>query len=103
MPYLIAARPFRRFTPASQDQLNLFPHTYKSENRGSTGGIKTTVPGTFHHLDKMFLETMQKHGVPFIPDAYGGNVCVVDYLDFHNTMDQHSHLRIPDAGLQVHA
>ena len=68
------SHPVYRFTPATEEQLKIFPHTHNSEYRGTSGGVKTTVPGTFHHLDNMFLQTMQKHGIPLISDPFGGNV-----------------------------
>lgn len=78
-----------RFTPATEEQLKVFPHTYNREYRGTSGGIKTTVPGTFHHLDNMFLQTMQKHGIPLISDPYGGNVrlSVIVLLFFRTLTD----------------
>lgn len=64
-----------RFTAADEDQLKLFPHTYNAEYRGTSGAIKTTVPGSaFHLIDKMVLESAQKNNIPLVSDPYGGDV-----------------------------
>ena len=51
-----------------------YPYTFKKEYHGTGGPVQVTIPRTSFRSDKIFLDALVNLGVPFIDDAYAGNV-----------------------------
>lgn len=62
------------FHPATQEQLDSFPHTYTPEYRGTSGPIHTTIPAMIPSLQTLFQQTMVNKGLKVNKDPYGGDV-----------------------------
>lgn len=59
-----------------------FPHTFNKEHRGTGGPVQIAVPQTSFRTDKMFLDTLEKKGVKWVEDPYGGDVRYTHAHDF---------------------
>ncbi|KAJ7780128.1 GMC oxidoreductase [Mycena maculata] len=62
------------FHPPSEEETDMYPHTFETKFRGTTGPIHTTIPFLFHDVDRLFQETLVRKGLKSIKDPYGGDI-----------------------------
>ncbi|KAJ7886669.1 GMC oxidoreductase [Mycena leptocephala] len=64
--YLKYSQRSETFHPPAQEQMNLYPHTYEVELRGTSGPIHTTIPFHHHAIDVLFQQTLVNKGLKSI-------------------------------------
>lgn len=63
-----------RFHIPDKEVTDLFPHTYNTAGRGTSGPIQTTIPPHVHTIDTLIQKTLWNLGIKKLEDSYEGDI-----------------------------